>query len=266
VLVDLGRVAFDVTAGRVLYAGLDLCDMDALIVKKIGRYYRRELLDRLEVLHFLHKRGVRVFSKPLSIMRLLDRLSCTVTLQLGGIPIPQTAVTEDIDAACQAVERFGRSVLKPLFTSKARGMALVEPGNDLRARIEYFREEGNNILYVQQLVELSGSDFGLVFLGGQYVGSYARVAGGTSWSTCVRAGGKYEPYEPTDDLIALARKAQALFDLDFTCVDVGLTPDGPVVFEVSAFGGFRGLWEAGRIDAADRYVEYVLRALSHGRG
>ncbi|MFP4049030.1 MAG: ATP-grasp family protein, partial [Desulfovermiculus sp.] len=48
------------------------------------------------------------------------------------------------------------------------------------------------------------------------------------------------------------------FDLDFTCVDVAETADGPLVFEVSAFGGFRGIWEAQGIDAASLFTSYVL--------
>ena len=39
------------------------------------------------------------------------------------------------------------------------------------------------------------------------------------------------------------------------------TEDGPVVFEVSAFGGFRGAKEGLGIDIADRYVDYVLKQL-----
>ena len=46
--------------------------------------------------------------------------------------------------------------------------------------------------------------------------------------------------------------------MDFTTVDVALTADGPVVFEVSAFGGFRGASEGAGIDAAALYAEYAL--------
>jgi ribosomal protein S6--L-glutamate ligase len=263
-LIDLSCIRFDLASGRVSYDGLDLSAMDALIVKKIGASYRPELLDRLEMLHFLHENGVRVFSKPTSMMRLLDRLSCTVTLRLGGIPIPDTVVTEDIDIAVEAVHRFHKAILKPLFTSKARGMRLVEADAEARDKIEAFRAAGNHILYVQRMVELPGVDLGVVFLGGEYLASYARVARDSSWNTTTGTGGKYRRHEPSPDIIQLARGAQALFDLDFTCVDVAETPDGPVVFEVSAFGGFRGLMEADGINAADHYVEYVLRKLGHG--
>ena len=264
-LVDISRTWLDFAGGRVVQGDLDLNELDGLIVKKLGDSYNRDLLDRLEVLHFLNDRGVQVFSRPTSMMRLIDRLSCTVTLRLGGIPMPATVVTEDVDAAVDAVNAFGRSILKPLFTSKARGMEVVEPGPELAGAIERFREGGNTVLYVQRMVPLPGADLGIAFLGGDYVASYARVAGAASWKTSTSAGGKYEKHEPRQEIIDLAYRAQSLFDLDFTCVDIAETPDGPVVFEVSAFGGFRGLWEANGIAAAELYADYVLRKVEHGR-
>ncbi|MBF0257085.1 MAG: ATP-grasp family protein, partial [Gammaproteobacteria bacterium] len=50
---------------------------------------------------------------------------------------------------------------------------------------------------------------------------------------------------------------------DFTTVDVAETAAGLVVFEVSAFGGFRGAKEGLGINAAAAYAEYALRKLEH---
>ena len=46
--------------------------------------------------------------------------------------------------------------------------------------------------------------------------------------------------------------------MDFTTVDVAETADGPIVFEVSAFGGFRGALEGAGIDAAAAYADYAI--------
>ncbi len=112
------------------------------------------------------------------------------------------------------------------------------------------------------LIALPGRDLGLVFLGGNYLKTYARVYNGKSWNTTIRAGGRYEPYEPTPAIIDLAQRAQSVFNLDFTCVDVAETPDGPVVFEVSAFGGFRGVREAHGMNADKYYTDYVIQQVS----
>lgn len=260
-LVELDRVVFDVEGGKVLQDGVDITALDALIVKKIAASYSPELMDRLEVLRFLYRNGLPIFSNPDAMGRSIDRLSCTAMLRIGKIPMPPTVVTESTAEAIRAVKRFGQAILKPLYTSKARGMDLVEENSDLRDKIEDFRQRGNRLIYVQKMMDLPGRDLGLTFLGGKYLATYARVKNGDSWNTTIRTGGRYEPHEPSEDIIELAERAQSLFGLDFTCVDVAETREGPVVFEVSAFGGFRGLREAHGIEAADIYAKYVLEKI-----
>ena len=88
-----------------------------------------------------------------------------------------------------------------------------------------------------------------------------RIGQKGSWNTSTATGGRYSAYEPGPELIDLADRAQKIFGLDFTCVDVAESDQGPVVFEVSAFGGFRGLREGCGLDAARLYAEYILKEL-----
>lgn len=258
-LVDMEQVCLDLDSGKAWIGGVDLGGLDGLIIKKIGARYSPDLLDRLELLRFLSQRGLPIFSSPLSIMRVLDRLSCTVTLRLGDIPMPPTTITESVDEALSAVERYGAAVFKPLFTSKARGMTVIEHGPEARAAITAFHAE-NPIMYLQQKIELPGQDLGVVFLGGKYLTTYARCGTG-AWNTTIESGGKYAPATPSAETIRMAEKAQALFNLDFTCVDVVESATGPVVFEVSAFGGFRGIQDACGLDAAAMYTDYVMEKI-----
>lgn len=256
-LVDLETVALDLEKGRLYNDDVDLSEMDALIVKKAGPYYSPHLLDRLEMLRLLHGRGVPVFSDPLRIMRTLDRTSCTVTLRAGDIPMPATAITESVSMALRFVKHYGKAIFKPLYSTKARGMVVVEYGASAESLVRTFKQD-NDVMYLQQMVSHPGRDMGVAFLGGKYIGTYARRGSEDSWNTTTRDGGKYAPYDPPQEIIAMAKKAQSLFGLDFTCVDVVETPEGPMVFEVSAFGGFRGLRDAVGLDAAGLYVDYVL--------
>jgi ribosomal protein S6--L-glutamate ligase len=263
-VIEMGEVTLDLERQRLLFHEQDLCQLDALIVKKISASYDPNTLDRLELLRVAEQAGVRVFSGAVNILRLIDRLSCTVTLRNAGIPMPATRVTEDVGAAVAAVEDFGSAVFKPLYSTKARGMCVIDADRD-RSEIEHevlaFQAE-NPMMYIQQKVELPGRDLGMVFLGGEYLGSYARVSQDDAWNTTIHSGGRYAAYTPPDAVIELAQRAQALFDLDFTTVDVAETNAGPIVFEVSAFGGFRGALEGIGIDAAGLYAEHVLRQLN----
>jgi tetrahydromethanopterin:alpha-L-glutamate ligase len=259
-VIDMETVSLDLNDGVLRFNDHNLCDLDALIIKKINREYSPNTLDRLELLRIAEANGVRVFSGAEKILRLIDRLSCTVSLVNAGIPMPETVVTEDLDKAFEAVKRFRQAVFKPLYSTKARGMCVIKASDkekDIRKAIMNFHAE-NPMMYIQKKKDLKGRDFGMVFLGGEYLGSYARVTDSDSWNTTIFHGGKYMAYKASEDLIDLGYRAQEPFGMDFTTVDVAITEDGPVVFEVSAFGGFRGAEEGIGIDAAGRYVDYVI--------
>lgn len=263
-VIDMAAVSLDLDRQQLLFEGQDLCQLDALIVKKISASYNPNTLDRLELLRVAEQAGVRVFSRAENMLRLIDRLSCTVTLRNAGIPMPATRVTEDVGAAVAAVQDFGSAVFKPLYSTKARGMCVIDAQRDhagIERAIRAFQAE-NPMMYIQQKIELPGRDLGMVFLAGEYLGSYARVSKGDAWNTTIHSGGRYAAHTPPHDVIELARRAQAPFAMDFTTVDVAETKAGPIVFEVSAFGGFRGALEGIGINAAGLYVAHVLRQLS----
>ncbi|MBT8129546.1 MAG: GAK system ATP-grasp enzyme [Gammaproteobacteria bacterium] len=263
-VIDMGEVALDLGDNSLRYREHDLCRFDALIVKKISREYSPNSIDRLELLRVAEANGVRVFSPALSMLRLIDRLSCTATMASAGIPMPPTLITEDLQMAESAVMDYRSAVFKPLFSTKARGMIVVnadDPESDRRRQIGAFHAD-NPMMYIQKKMKLPGEDLGMVFLGGDYIGAYARVSQGESWNTTILHGGRYASAEPPDDWIEIAQRAQDLFNMDYTTVDMAETEDGPIVFEVSAFGGFRGAKEGLGINIAERYVDYVLEQIS----
>ena len=262
-VIDMSDVALDLTAPGLLYGEHNLCELDAIIVKKISREYSPNSIDRLELLRVAEAKGVRVFSPALSMLRLIDRLSCTTTMANAGIPMPPTSITEDIGRAQAAVQQYGSAVFKPLFSTKARGMIVVDADDPEVERIEQIQafHQRNPMMYIQKKMQLPGQDLGLVFLGGEYLGAYARVSEGSSWNTTILHGGRYAAAEPDTGWVEIAQRAQGLFNMDYTTVDMAETEDGPVVFEVSAFGGFRGAKEGLGINIAERYVDYVLNKL-----
>ncbi|QDT04007.1 Alpha-aminoadipate--LysW ligase LysX [Rubripirellula lacrimiformis] len=259
-VVSMADVCADLASGKLMAGGVDLCGLDGLIVKKISQQYSPATLDRIELLRLAEYAGVRVFSRTETIIRMIDRLGCTMTLRGGGIPMPETVVTESRVEAMQAIRRFGTAVLKPLYSTKARGMELIDGSladSDLLDSIDRFQAT-NPMMYIQQKVDLPGQDLGMVFLGGKYLGTYARVSQGQAWNTTIQSGGRYAAHDPPTSTIELATRAQALFGMDFTTVDVADTKDGPIVFEVSAFGGFRGVHEGMQMDASGLYADYVI--------
>lgn len=260
-LIDMKDVRLDLYNNTCWIEGTNLSTLDALIIKKVGAWYSPALLDRLEMLRFLNEQGLPIFSKPASIISVLNRLSCTTSLRLAGIPMPPTTLTENIEEALLTVAEYGTAVFKPLYSSKGRGMIIVSDCDDVRTIVTDYAAKFS-MMYIQKAVDLEeDKDLGVVFIQGKYLTTYARCKG-DSWNTTTASGGHYASFTPPLEIIELARKAQHPFKLDFTCVDIAITPDGPVVFEVSAFGGFKGVLKARGINAAQLYVDAVLKEIS----
>lgn len=261
-VIELHEISYDLDQHRYYHHHHDLNDFDGFILKKMGVEYSPTLLDELELLELLERKGFTFFSSPQKIRRMISRLSCTINLRDNNIPMPPTFISEDVNDAVEWAAANAPVVLKPLYSTKARGMALLIDEATARKEIEALVSKGEKIIYLQKKHDLQGSDYGLIFLGGEYIGAYARISDGSTWHTTTREGGKYGTFEPPQEYIDLAQRAQEPFGLDFTCVDVADTVEsGPIVFEVSAFGGYKGLYQSSGLDASDMLTDYAIRKL-----
>ncbi|HWO93325.1 MAG TPA: ATP-grasp family protein [Dehalococcoidia bacterium] len=258
------EVTIDLERSVVAAQDRRLDELDAVVVKKLGDNTDPRVPLRVNMLHALQSYGVRVFSDPSAIAHVNDRYRMTTTLALAGVPIPPTVVTDALEEAADTIERWGAAVLKPVYTSKARGMHLLRAQQPYRLVLRDWEAERTGPYYIQRFVPHAGRDLGIAVLGGRALGAYYRVGRPGDWRTSVQRGGHYERADPAPDIVALAERVASIFGLDFTVVDVVETDAGPLVYEASAFGGFGGLAAACNIDAADAYAEHVVRELKRG--
>jgi ribosomal protein S6--L-glutamate ligase len=266
-VVDLGACSLRLPDPRLYHRGQPLQGLDGALVKKIGDTADGwPVQERIQLLHHLQDSGVPVLSAPDRLAAAVNRSRMTRELVGGGFPVPETVVTEDLGEAAAAVERFGAAVAKPLFTSKGRGMARLDPATDLARFFARWREHALGPVYLQRFVPHPGRDLGVAVLDGRHLGAYWRVAGPEQWMTTILSGGRYEPADPPAGAIDLAVAAARRFGLLFTGVDLIERPEGGfAVLEVSAFGGFRGLLQACGIDAAPLLAQAALARFSRGR-
>jgi ribosomal protein S6--L-glutamate ligase len=265
-VLPLWQCVHDLDDGTVLWEGRELTNVDALVVKKLGDVTDPAVHDRIQILRRIEEAGVLVASRPEAIDNAVNRYRMSALLRGAGVPMPRTVVTESLDEAETALQRWGSAVLKPLLTSKGRGMMLLSRGAAPRLALRRFRQEGHGMMYLQEFVPAAGRDAAVAVLGGRVIGAYYRVAGSGEWQTTTAAGGHYEPFSPNEAAADLALRAAAVFGLDFTTVDMVETDGGWLIYEVSAFGGFSGLRKALGIDAATLYAQHVLERLRDARG
>lgn len=261
-VTDLASTELDFSRGQLHSSGHNLCELNGIIIRKVGTTYNPVILERLEMLRVAEESGVRFFNSANSLIRLLDRLACSVTLHNNKIPMPPTLVTESVETAIKQIDQWGQAILKPLFSTKARGMQVLSSRNEKLLRSQLVRYKARHpLLYLQQYIDLQGEDMALTFINGNYQGAYSRIAGNKSWNTTINSGGRYGPCSPTPEMIQIAQRAQAAFNLDYATVDMAQTQDGPVVFEVSALGGFKGAHIGSGINLAERLADYAVNTL-----
>jgi len=261
VVVDLAACSLRLPDRRLFHRGEPLDGFDGVVVKKLGDTADGwGVQERINMLRHLEAAGVPVLSAPDCLHVAVNRYRMTCELVGAGLPVPPTTITEDIDEAAAAVGRFGTAVLKPLFTSKGRGMRRLEPTRELRGELEAHRDAGLGPFYLQRFVKHPGRDLGVAVLDGRCIGAYWRVAGDDQWMTTILSGGRYEKADIEPETAAMAVGAARHFGLIFTGVDLIEDCDGRFcVLEVSAFGGFRGLLNGCGIDAAPMLADVVLR-------
>jgi len=260
-VVDLAACSLRLPDRRLFHRGEPLEKLDGAVVKKLGDTAEGwSVQERIGMLRHLEASGVPVLSAPDRLHVAVNRYRMTCELVRAGLPVPETTVTEDIEEAAAAVERFGSAVIKPLFTSKGRGMRRLEPSSELLPQLQSHRDDGLGPFYLQRFVKHPGRDLGVAVLDGRCIGAYWRVAAADHWMTTILSGGRYEKADLDPDTEALAVRAARHFGLVFTGVDLIEDSDGRFnVLEVSAFGGFRGLLNGCGVDAAPMLARLVLR-------
>lgn len=258
-LIELANCSLSLSDRAVRCGGDDLSSLDALVVRKLGEPTDPLTPYRVNLLRALESAGVRVFSPSEAIEEANDRYRMTLRLAAAGIPIPETVVTQSVEECIALVERWRQAVVKPLFTSKGRGMVLLDRDSAYRLTLKNLEHRNRFPFYIQRFVPAS-CDVGVALLGSTVLGAFKRVAAPGSWQTTIRTGGRYEPFAPDSTVSQIAAAAAAQFGLDYTVVDLVETNGEWLVYEVSAFGGFSGLWACG-IDAATSLSHYVMTHL-----
>jgi ribosomal protein S6--L-glutamate ligase len=264
-LVPYDAIAASLPSLKVRLGSEDALSVDAVVVKKLGDSSDITLTERVAQLKAIQSMGTPVFSPPEAIEAAIDRMRMTLHLALAGVPMPRTLITERAEDVLNFLREVQEVVVKPLFTSKARGMIRVGLGKPEaeKGALEAWKQTHGPFFYAQEFIPAKGMrDIGVMFLGGEFLKAYARVAREGSWKTTTAEGGYYEPYDLPGSAFEIAKQAERVFGLSYAGVDLVEGPDGFLVYEVSAFGGFRGLHEAYGLDAARLFAGYVLRRLA----
>ncbi len=239
-------------------AGHDPLDaVDAVVVRTMPPGSLEQVIFRMDVLHRLHRRGVRVVNAPRALETCIDKYLADVLLHEAGLPIVATRVCQDADRALAAFEQLGSDVVvKPLFGSEGRGMMRISDV-DLAWRTFHTLERIQSVIYMQKYVVHPGWDLRVFVLAGRVIHGMRRQSR-CGWRTKVAQGGRADPARVTESEEELALRAAKAVGADVAGIDLLPAADGSLfVLEVNAVPGWRALARVTKADIASEILRYV---------
>jgi ribosomal protein S6--L-glutamate ligase len=253
--IDFRRLSAAVAAGPDALAGFD-----GVVVRTMPPGSLEQVVFRMDLLHRLRARGVRVLNPPRAVETCVDKYLATAKLDAAGLCVPPTVVCQHADAALEAFAILGGDVVvKPLFGSEGRGMVRVA---DPEMAWRTFRtlERTQSVLYLQQFICHPGWDLRVLVLGGRVLAAMRRRSDG-DWRTNVAQGGTGEVVTIGRDEEQLAVRAAAVLGASLAGVDLLPGPGGEwYVIEVNAVPGWRALAPVTGVDVAAAIVTFLTTA------
>ncbi len=233
-----------------------LDELEALIVRPIGRGSIEELVFRMDILYRLQRLGVYIINPPGAIEHCVDKYDVVAILEENGVPVPRTAITENAQEASLAFNELGEDVVvKPLFGSRGVGSTRIK---DAEIASTVFRAIAfyHGVIYLQEFVHHGSSDIRAFVIGDRVVAAMRRIA--DDWKTNYSQGARPEPIELDKTLEDLAVKSAKLVECKIAGVDILEGSEGPVVVEVNSQPGWRGLQSVSKVSIADETIDFIL--------
>jgi RimK family alpha-L-glutamate ligase len=234
---------------------VDLDRADAVLARIIPSGSLEQIIYRVDALHRLEDRGVRVMNSPRAIERTVDKFWTSALLEQCGLPTPDTIVCETPEEAIAAFRELGDVIVKPLFGSMGLGMIRVSD-EEMAFRVFKTIEQIRGVYYLQRAIEHEGRDIRAFVVGGRVLAAIERRSDG--WRTNLSRGGTARPVELSEAWAGMAVRAAAAVGAEYAGVDLLPARDGIVyVLEVNGIPGWQGLQEATGVDVGGAIIDHL---------
>jgi RimK family alpha-L-glutamate ligase len=234
-------------------------ELDALIIRPIGRGSLEELVFRMDMLYKLERLGFYVVNPPEAIEHCVDKYDILAILEDNNVPVPRTVATESVNEALRAFAELGGDVVvKPIFGSRGMGATrIVDP--EIASTVFKAITFHHGVIYLQEFVPHGHSDIRAFVIDGHVVAAMRRVA--ESWKTNYSQGARPVPTTLSTEFENLAVKAAKAVSCKIAGVDILEGPNGPKICDVNSQPGWKGLQMVTKVNIAEEIVNFLLSEL-----
>ncbi len=248
---------------KVLTNGLDIVrEVNAVIVRPIGRCSLEWAIFRMDLLYALQDYGVTIVNRPQAIEKCVDKFRVLYLLQLHGIPVPETIVSENASLAHRYLMNLKSKevIVKPIFGSRGHGSTkIVLSDRDVLWEILHAMAFTRHVLYIQKFLPHGGMDIRAFVVGDRVIASMYRIISRGMWKTNIAQGGQPLAIEKLDPEIEdIAIKSAKTVECDVAGVDIIVANGKPYVLEINSQPGWKGLQSVTKKDIALEIAKYVI--------
>lgn len=242
------------TVADAIYEKKSLSTLDA-VVPRIGRS-----LTQLGVMLLKQFELMRI-SSTLSIEGLTTARNKYLTLQAlhaAGVRIPESILIASRNKTDEPTEYLSPPlVMKLLSGTQGVGVMQVRDAKEAGPIIDTLSEL-DQMICLQKFLPNPGEDIRVFLVRGQVVAAMKRKAAPNEWRSNIHMGGIGIAHKPTAQEAEAAIKASESVGVEIAGVDIITVDDQPYVIEVNASPGFRGLFSATGINAANKIADYAV--------
>lgn len=203
--------------------------------------------------------GVFSTARSLSITRARNKVRTLQIMARKGIPIPETLFSINPDNIGEQIRLLGGApvIIKIQEGTQGMGVILAESKKSAKSIIDTFYKMDTSILLQRFVEEANGEDIRIIVVGNKVVASMKRISEVGEFRSNVHRGGNTEAVEITQREKFIALNATKYLGLGVSGVDLMRSNKGPVLLEVNASPGLKGIEGATGVNVAKHIIQFV---------
>jgi ribosomal protein S6--L-glutamate ligase len=257
VVIDTLRCYMNIATDNpsIHYKGQRLEGFDA-VIPRIGAsitFYGTAVLRQCEMM------GIFPVNESVAISRARDKLRSLQLLARKGIGLPITGFAHSPDDTHDLIHMVGGSplVIKLLEGTQGMGVVLAETPKAAESVIDAFAGIKVNILVQEFIKEAECSDIRCFVIDGKVVASMKRQAKPGEFRSNLHRGGTSSEVKISPEERSIAVRAAQIMGLNVAGVDILRAKQGPVILEVNASPGLKGIETTTGVDVASKIIDFI---------
>lgn len=205
--------------------------------------------------------GVYCSNESVAITRARDKLRSLQLLSRRGVGIPVTSFANSPDDVKGLIREVGGAplVIKLLEGTQGIGVVLAETRKAAESVIQAFMGLNTAILVQEYIQEAGGADIRAFVVGNRVIAAMKRQAPEGEFRSNLHRGGTATLERLSTEEKETALRAARVMGLNICGVDILRSERGPLVMEVNASPGLRGIEEASGRDIAGLIIRFIER-------